>query len=700
MDNSKTTSTWNSGVEQGTHVFHIRGYSQHRSITAGGKMKSILSSTFPVGGLQWTVFLRPDADESNSDDEIAAGLVLTTKHVAKVRASYDLRLVDQSTGLMVSLHKEAPRKFHFDEKDPGSFISRFTEKRSLFESPTYLQDDCLTMECTVTVFREPWRTKTKTFPKMEVPQSDMAGHYANLLEEKVGVDVTFSVGGEEFTAHKVVLATRSPVFKAQLYGPLREAVTSPITIEDMQPDVFRELLNFIYMDSLPPLDYLKADDHTDMIRHLLVAADRYGMERMSLMCQSILCENLSLQTVPTTFALADQHHCDMLKDACLEFITCSTTMDAVKRTQGYKKLRRTCPPDNSKTMSTWNSGVEQGTHVFDIRGYSHHRSSAAGGRMKNILSGTFPVGGHQWTVFLRPDGFNSHDEIAAGLLLTTKHVAKVRASYDLRLVEQSTGLSVSVHKEAPGVFHFNEKHPGSFISRFTEKRSLFESPTYLQDDCLTMECTVTVIKEPWKTETKPFPKIQVPQSDMAGQCAKLLEEKVGVDVTFSVGGEEFTAHKVVLATRSPVFKAQFYGPLREAGTECITIEDMQPVVFKELLNFIYTDSLPSLDYLNADGRTDMICHLLVAADRYGMERLSLMCQSILCENLSVQTVATTFALADQHQCDMLKDACLEFISCSTAIDAVKRTQGYMNLKRTCPPDVIEGFEKASKFRKA
>ncbi|CAO1949078.1 unnamed protein product [Urochloa humidicola] len=187
---------------------------------------------------------------------------------------------------------------------------------------------------------------------------------------------------------------------------------------------------------------------------------------------------------------------------------------------------------------------------------------------------------------------------------------------------------------------------------------------------------------------------------MAGQYAKLLEEKVGVDVTFSVGGEEFTAHKVVLATRSPVFKAQFYGPLREAGTECITIEDMQPVVFKELLNFIYTDSLPPLDYLKIDGHTDMICHLLVGADRYGMERLSLMCQSILCENLSVQTVATTFALADQHQCDLLKDACLEFITCSTAMDAVKRTHGYKNLKRTCPPDVIEGLEKASKFRKA
>ncbi|RLM86215.1 BTB/POZ and MATH domain-containing protein 2-like [Panicum miliaceum] len=55
---------------------------------------------------------------------------------------------------------------------------------------------------------------------------------------------------------------------------MREAGAEPISIEDVQPAVFRELLHFIYTDSLPPLDHLKADDRTDLIRHLLVAADR------------------------------------------------------------------------------------------------------------------------------------------------------------------------------------------------------------------------------------------------------------------------------------------------------------------------------------------------------------------------------------------------------------------------------------------
>lgn len=76
-------------------------------------------------------------------------------------------------------------------------------------------------------------------------------------------------------------------------------------------------LLFIYNDSLPPFDDLTEDDYGEMIRHMLVAADRYAMERLKLMCQSILCEGIHVQTVATTLALADQHHCDMLKDACI-----------------------------------------------------------------------------------------------------------------------------------------------------------------------------------------------------------------------------------------------------------------------------------------------------------------------------------------------------------------------------------------------
>ncbi|CAL4997574.1 unnamed protein product [Urochloa decumbens] len=352
----------------------------------------------------------------------------------------------------------------------------------------------------------------------------------------------------------------------------------------------------------------------------------------------------------------------------------------------------------SKTVTTFTQQTEQGTHVFDIIGYSQHRGGDGDG--KPLVSGRFLVGGHKWMVLYFPDPANSinviyQDRIMVLLVLRSENV-KVRASYELRLFDQNTGSSVSVYKSDPRLYEFvNFDDRGSYIASFAGQRSLFESSTYLRDDRLRMECIVTVIKSQCR-ETRSVPKIQVPPSDITDHFAKLLDEKIGADVAFSVGGETFTAHKNVLAIRSPVFRAELYGPVSE-GTALITIEDMQPDVFRTLLRFIYTDSLPPFDDLEPNDYCEMIRHMLVAADRYGMERLKLMCQSILCENLHVQTVATTLALADQHHCAMLKDACIEFISCS--MNAVASTSGYKNLKRSCPSVLVDALEKTSKLPK-
>jgi speckle-type POZ protein len=126
---------------------------------------------------------------------------------------------------------------------------------------------------------------------------------------------------------------------------------------------------------------------------------------------------------------------------------------------------------------------------------------------------------------------------------------------------------------------------------------------------------------------------------------------------------------------------------------------MQPDVFKALLHFIYTDSLPDMDDLDRDEYSEMIRHFLVASDRYGMERLKLICQSILSKNLDLETVATTLSLADQQNCDGLKAACVEFISSSKDLSALAVTQGYSSLKRSCPSVLVDLSEKTSKHFK-
>jgi speckle-type POZ protein len=167
------------------------------------------------------------------------------------------------------------------------------------------------------------------------------------------------------------------------------------------------------------------------------------------------------------------------------------------------------------------------------------------------------------------------------------------------------------------------------------KRDLLEA-SYLHDDCLVIECDVTVIKE---VRVVPrTPEIQVPPSDLSNNLAKLLEGKKGADVTIKVGGEVFYAHRIVLAMRSPVLDAELFGPMGDKEKRCMEIEDMQPAVFRALLHFIYTDALPAMDHLVGGDKTEMAKHLLVAADRYAMERMKLICESTLCKTLDTKAV--------------------------------------------------------------
>jgi speckle-type POZ protein len=164
-------------------------------------------------------------------------------------------------------------------------------------------------------------------------------------------------------------------------------------------------------------------------------------------------------------------------------------------------------------------------------------------------------------------------------------------------------------------------------------------------------------------------------------------------------GEVFPVHKIVLAMRSPFFKAQLYGPMRQKAIQKITVEDMQPAVFGALLHFIYTDLLPSMEDLDDDEKKEMVKHLLVAADRYAIERLKMMCEGILCKNLDVESVGTMLSLADQHQCIRLTDACIQFLMSSYSMDDGIASQLSVHLNKLCPAvlcDILERLKPSLK----
>ena len=78
------------------------------------------------------------------------------------------------------------------------------------------------------------------------------------------------------------------------------------------------MLLFIYSDKLTDSRGSMCS-MSHMIQHLLVAADRFGLDRLKQLCEVKLAEELNVDVVATTLSLAHDHHCSQLKTFCMDF---------------------------------------------------------------------------------------------------------------------------------------------------------------------------------------------------------------------------------------------------------------------------------------------------------------------------------------------------------------------------------------------
>jgi speckle-type POZ protein len=128
---------------------------------------------------------------------------------------------------------------------------------------------------------------------------------------------------------------------AQLFGHMKETTTSHVRIDDMEPRVFRAMLHFVYTDSLPEMD--SGGDAPALAQHLLVAADRYGMERLKLICEYRLCDYINTGTAATTLELAEQYGFRGLKVACFKFLKTPGNLKAIMDSDEFQRLTTRCP---------------------------------------------------------------------------------------------------------------------------------------------------------------------------------------------------------------------------------------------------------------------------------------------------------------------------------------------------------------------
>jgi speckle-type POZ protein len=164
----------------------------------------------------------------------------------------------------------------------------------------------------------------------------MATQQERLFEDMQFSDVTLNVHGRQFQAHKCILASSSNVFKAMFQHHTKEKITNQVVIEDIQPEVFHQLLRFIYTCRL------NSATMETMATRLLAAADKYLLDQLKSECESHLRLRMSADNCLELLLLNDQiHSADNLKQSAVDFFR--RYPSEVMATDGWKKAKQEHP---------------------------------------------------------------------------------------------------------------------------------------------------------------------------------------------------------------------------------------------------------------------------------------------------------------------------------------------------------------------
>lgn len=352
---SPTSSRFVTQTVNGSHKFVIQGYSLAKGMGVG---KHIASDNFSVGGYQWAIYFYPDGKNPEDSSAYVSVFIALASEGTDVRALFELTLVDQSDQGNHKVHSHFDRSLEsgpYTLKYRGSMwgYKRFF-KRSSLEQSTYLKDDCLKINCTVGVVVS--AVDSPGLHPIRVPESDIGVHFGTLLANMEGSDIVFNVAGEKFQAHKLVLAARSLVFRSEFFEKVEEG-KQEIVVEDVEPQVFKAMLHFIYRDTLvedvdliPPSSSCESPISDFIVAKLLTVADKYGLGRLKQLCESCLCKDISVNSVGEILALADCCHATELKAVCLRFA--AENLAAVMRSDGFEYLKEHCPSLQSELLKT------------------------------------------------------------------------------------------------------------------------------------------------------------------------------------------------------------------------------------------------------------------------------------------------------------------------------------------------------------
>lgn len=153
--------------------------------------------------------------------------------------------------------------------------------------------------------------------------------YDNFLESKKSSDVVFTVDNEEISANKCILSLHSEVFARMFESDMVEKKTGQVKITDIEPEIFKLMLRFIYSRQLDCQD-------TEELLKLITVADKYEVRSLVSLCGYRISNKLTVDNAIEALVIADCVRDNHFKEECITFII--NNRKKVTETENFKNI--------------------------------------------------------------------------------------------------------------------------------------------------------------------------------------------------------------------------------------------------------------------------------------------------------------------------------------------------------------------------
>ncbi|XP_065207995.1 protein roadkill-like [Planococcus citri] len=335
-----------------------------------------------------------------------------------------------------------------------------------------------------------------------------------------------------------------------------------------------------------------------------------------------------------------------------------------------------------KNWSCTDTIVHKTHYIWMIRRYSFY--DAKGEDLKSPIFASETTAEIKWHLLLKPNGYKTGKSyISAYLYLdpSSKHNT-IYAEYKLSILDsqQKEVISDENGKVCKFVLGTNQDNWGTEI--LIRKEDLFNDElSMLPNDTLTIYCGVrfshadvfiTNFSSSFQADDVLAVPLPVPVSSLSEDFGLLFQNRAFADVVLSTNEKRFPVHKAILSARSPVFAAMFKHDKMKDGDHIVEIPDIDEETLEDMLRYIYTEKCEHLEEL-------AYC-LIMAADKYNLDGLKVMCEKELLKTLSVENAIDRLVLADMYRAKELRAKTINFIVANSA--KVMNTKEWKSLSRS------------------